>query len=537
MSETATDASPQQGGISDAAVLARVWEEILGVDGVGPDDDFFSLGGDSLLAVQVVGVAKERGLRLTLLDLFKNPTPRGACTGSTTGAQDEGASEELLTPGDRALVPDSAEAAYPATRLQLGLIYENLLSGGRLYIDVVSRAVTLPLDPSALRQAVDRVTRRHPMLRTRFDLTTFSEPMQVVERDVDVPVEQADWSDLGPAAKAERYDEVMRSLHAPFDPEQAPLWRVHAARTGPSEFQLAYAFHHAALDGWSETVLASELIRLYAAVLRGENLELAEPAPAEEYVRLERAALRNDASRRYFEDLGTGPAATLPERGDGTGDPYRKATARIPDDDIQRIQQLGAEWGIPVKSLYLAADCAVQAALAGTTEVTVGLTVSGRPETVGSELTLGLFLNTLPLRLDVAEVSWHTAARRAFEAENGLLGHRRFPDAEVRALLDGIPFPTVFNYVHFHVRDRLLDTGLVTTDEDLRDTSSFPVRVEVIDDPRGRGRLLEVVVDETRYGRGTAEELLQHVLSALHQMAEGPEEPALAGLLERVGSR
>ncbi|MFE2043083.1 condensation domain-containing protein [Streptomyces sp. NPDC059477] len=536
MSDTAIEESPRPGG-ADAAVLARVWEEILGVDGVGPDDDFFSLGGDSLLAVQVVGVAKERGLRLTLLDLFKNPTPRGACGDGTAGTPDEGQSQELVSPQDLALVADSADAVYPATRLQLGLIYENLLSGGHLYIDVVSRSVTLPLDPAVLRRAVEAVTLRHPMLRTRFDLTTFSEPMQVVEREVVVPVESADWSDLDPAAMSERYDAVVRTLQAPFDPERAPLWRVHAARTGTSEFRLAYAFHHAALDGWSETVLASELIRLYAALLRGEHLELAAPAPAQEYVRLERAALRDDTSRRFFEKLGGGPAATLPERGDGTGDPYRKAAARIPADDVERVQRLGVAWGVPVKSLYLAADCAAQAVLAGATEVTVGLTVSGRPETVGSELTLGLFLNTLPLRLDLAGASWRTAARRAFEAESGLLGHRRFPDAEVRALLGGVPFDTAFNYVHFHVRDRLLDTGLVTTDEDLRDTSSLAVRVEVIDDPRGRGQLLEVVVDETRYGRGTADELLRQVLSAMHRLAENPEEPALAGLLAQVENR
>ncbi|MFI6252356.1 condensation domain-containing protein [Streptomyces sp. NPDC051016] len=537
MSEKTIDEPLQPAGLADATVLAHVWEEVLGVDGVGPDDDFFSLGGDSLLAVQVVGAARERGLRLTLLDLFKNPTPRGACAGSPAGAGEEDETAELLSAQDRALVPDSAEAVYPASRLQLGLIYESLLSEGDLYIDVVSRTVVLPLDPAVLRQAVDRVTRRHPMLRTGIDLTTFSEPMQVVERSVVVPVETADWSDLDPAAKAEQYEKVMRDLNAPFDPEQAPLWRVHAAATGTTEFRLAYAFHHAALDGWSESVLADELIRLYAALLRGADLELAEPASAEEYVRLERVALRDDESRRFFGSLAPGAGAAPPERGDGTGDPYRKAVAPIPAEDTRRIQRLGAEWGVPVKSLLLAADCTAQAALSGTSRVTVGLTVSGRTETVGSELTIGLFLNTLPLRLDVADASWRTLAQRAFEAENGLLAHRRFPDAEVRATHGGMPFATVFNYVHFHIRDRLLDSGLITTDEDLRDRSSFPVRVEVIDDPRGRGQVLEVVVDETRYGRGTAEELLQHVLTALHHAAESPEEQALVGLRKRVESR
>jgi hypothetical protein len=532
MSETITEGPAQQERPTDENTLARIWEEVLGVPHVDPDDDFFSLGGDSLLAVQVIGAAKEQGLRLSLLDLFKNPTPRGTCASSAGPAdpEEEDCGDDLLSPADRALIPAGAEAVHPATRLQLGLIYENLLSGGNLYIDAVSRTVTLPLDTSVLRQALDRIARRHPVLRSRFDLTTFSEAMQVVERDVAVPLETVDRSGLDEATEAEQYEKTMRDLLAPFDPEQTPLWRVHAAVTGDSRFQLSYAFHHAALDGWSESVLSSELIRMYAALLRGETLGLAEPAPAEEYVRLERAALRDEESQRYFESLGTDTGAVLPERGDGSGDPLKKISAQIPAADIERIHRLSADWGIPVKSLLLAANCTAQAALAESSSVTIGLTVSGRTERVGSELTLGLFLNTLPFRLDVTGVSWHTAARRAFETESALLAHRRFPDAEVRSLLGGTPFTTVFNYVHFHARDRLLDTGLITADEDLRDTSSFPVRVEVINDPRGVGHLLEITVDEAKYGVGTAEKLLRYVLSALHLLAEGPEEPALTGL-------
>lgn len=65
--------------VAPEALLADIWKEILGVGEVGPDDDFFSLGGDSLLALKVIGAAQEQGLSLSLLDLFKNPTPRGAC--------------------------------------------------------------------------------------------------------------------------------------------------------------------------------------------------------------------------------------------------------------------------------------------------------------------------------------------------------------------------------------------------------------------------------------------------------------------------
>jgi aryl carrier-like protein len=210
-------------------VIARIWEDVLQVDHVHPDDDFFSLGGDSMLAIKVVGAAQDKGLPLTLLDLFKNPTPSGACAALADGERNVARGAGMLSPLDYARLPDGVADAYPASRLQLGLIYENLLSEGALYLDVISRTINRPLHADVLRAALGRLSERHPLLRTRFDLASFSEPMQLVERVAPIPLE---------ITKDSEYEQVIVRLAEPFDPERAPLLRVHAEAAGESGFRL-----------------------------------------------------------------------------------------------------------------------------------------------------------------------------------------------------------------------------------------------------------------------------------------------------------
>ncbi|WP_189491918.1 hypothetical protein [Streptomyces antnestii] len=112
-----------------------------------------------------------------------------------------------------------------------------------------------------------------------------------------------------------------------------------------------------------------------------------------------------------------------------------------------------------MKSLLPAANCVAVGAVWETETPVVGLLLNGRPERTGADVTLGLFLSQQPMRLDLRGANWRTAARRALDAENALLPHRRFPHSELRRLLGRNPFEVTFNYVHFHPRDELLAVG------------------------------------------------------------------------------
>ncbi|WP_410598241.1 condensation domain-containing protein [Amycolatopsis sp. lyj-90] len=496
--------------------LAEIWRDVLGIERVDGDADFFALGGDSLLALKVIGAAAERGMHLTLVDLFRNPTVRGMC--SALGAEPEDDTAELLSPEDRALVPASAERVHPATRLQLGLIYESLLSGGELYHAAVSRVVDRPLVEETLAKALATVSARHPALRSGFDLVSFSEAMQVVEKQATIPLEVADHRGLAEDAVADRHEQVMASLGQPFDPETAPLIRVHAAALDDRSFRFSHAFHHAIMDGWSESLFVSEVVRVYAALLDGGSVDLGKPAPAEDYVRLERAALRDTDARAYFEGLrphlGAEPPSATPD--------FRKIGFVLPSDLTAALSKRSASWGVPLKSLMLVTHAAAVASLTGNPAPVIGIPVSGRPEVTGADLTIGLFLNYLPLRLPVTDGTWREAADSALAAENTLLPYRRFPDSEVRKLLGRRPFDSAFNYVHFHARDSLLEAGLLRPEEDMRERAEFPIRIETLNEPRAGGVHCEITVDLTRHGNDALDRLRDDLLTAADRLAGSP---------------
>ncbi|WP_254077101.1 phosphopantetheine-binding protein, partial [Streptomyces pacificus] len=169
-----------EGGTEES--LAVIWGRVLGVDRVGRHDDFFDLGGDSIRSLQVLGQARDAGITFALQDLFRYPTV-AALTAAAAGRADRDGAEpgqpgepfSLLAPEDRELLPDGLEDAYPMAELQVGMVYEMQLDPERApYHNVDSLRIAGPFDEDAFRDAVARVVRRHPVLRTSFNLADYS---------------------------------------------------------------------------------------------------------------------------------------------------------------------------------------------------------------------------------------------------------------------------------------------------------------------------------------------------------------------------
>jgi aryl carrier-like protein len=506
-------------------VLVKVWEEVLQTAGIDVDDDFFSCGGDSLLAIRVISEAQRHGVSITLINMFKYPTVRGVCATLDSAALPAGAGLDLMTPADRAKVPPLAQEAMPATRLQLGIIYESLMSDGRQYVCTAANDVRRPLDEAALRAAVRYVTGRHGMLRTRFDLSEFSEAVQIVERTAEIPVTVADHSGLTPKELAARTTAVMAELSDSFDPETLPLLRLHAAVLGPGSFRLSYAYHHALLDGWSAASLLNELVVTYAGLLEGTEPQLPTPLSYAEYVRLEREAGQDEGFRAYFTDLARtlGPAATSPADPTDQTNPARTESVRalLPHPEAVRLFDLAAAWNLPPKSLLLAAHAAAVGTIRGEPNPVIAVLTNGRPEQEGADLTLGLFINYLPIRVDLAGTTWEQAARRAFDAERDLLPHRRFPYSEALTITGPGAFEASFNYVHLRPSLRLVEEGLVEAGQFSDVSIDIPLCVDVAN--TGAGLAVTVDYDAARHGDGFGAQVLAAFLDALDRLVTTPD--------------
>ncbi|MEU6064803.1 amino acid adenylation domain-containing protein [Streptomyces sp. NPDC047082] len=521
-------------------ILAEVWQQVLGRERVGVEDNFFDLGGDSIRVVQVRSQARRRGLLVHVTDLMQHPTI-GALTPLVTAAEEDGevpspTSAQLLPRSVRAQLPDEVEEAWPLSSLQAGMLFHTAFERGErlLYHDVTTLRLRSALDVPAFEQAVAELCRRHPMLRVSIDLAHPVGPLQMVHRSIPTPLRVVDLRAIGPDGQRRRVDADIEDERAtPFVLEQAPLVRFVLHRLTDDEFQLTLAVHHAVLDGWSVTVLLAELMDCYR---HAADPTAPAPAPApiasyDRFLALERAALEGtdgDWWARRTEDL---PTARLGGSGLADGAGEQRLGTELPPEICEALRRVAQQAGVPLKSALLAVHLKVLSVMTGRDDVVTGLVTNGRPEDVeNSEGMLGLFLNTLPLRTALPRGSWLDLLGHVFAEEREMLPHRWYPMSRIRRAREADAlFEAAFNYVHFHRYGELATrSGLEVLDARFHGDTNLPLMTDFIQDPASGRIELSIAFDPAQYRPEFIEAMVDRYRLALATLTSTPELPHTA---------
>jgi amino acid adenylation domain-containing protein len=468
--------------------LTEAWKEALSLSSVGIDDNFFDLGGDSILSIKARAKAIERGVSFTLQQLFQNPTIRRLGE-ELSHAQVKPESGSPYTPfsmislEDRGKMPADIEDAYPISQLQAGMLFHSEYSAD-YSIYVSSLRLRLPFNAEKMQSAIDQMAARHEMLRTSFDGDTFSRPLQLVHRNARVSLRVEDLRRLSENEQQSRLDKWLKEeTRRTFQWSDAPLLRfhVHLRRDGEIQFTMSEPF----LDGWSVASLLTELFQRYFALLDERPLPAGPLLTSyKDFVALEQDALQSEQCRSYWKMMLADATAThLVHR--RTASPagaleVRRLAVPITQENSSRLKAAAREGGVPLKALLLAAHMKVVSALSGQREVFTGLLINGRPEIRDGEQLIGAFLNTVPVRMNLESGTWADLARRAQEAETELLPFRRYPIQELQRLHGAERlFDTIFNYTHFHVMGRLPEiSGLEVLDVRGSEQTYYPLTAQ-----------------------------------------------------------
>ncbi|AUX32050.1 MULTISPECIES: non-ribosomal peptide synthetase [Sorangium] len=452
--------------------LVRIWQDVLRVEPVGIDDNFFALGGDSIRSIRVQAGAARHGIQLTPKAFFDNPTIRGlAAWVDARRAAGQPAVEAagsrafaLLSPEDRAALPPGVVDAHPLTALQADMLFHSALAPrSAFFLDISSWHVRAPFDRAALEAAVRELSRRHPALRSAFDLTRYAEPLQLVAADATIPLRVEDWRTLDPAAQEGALAGLLERERAEqLDVGRAPLLRFSVHRRSSDTFQLTWAQHHAVFDGWSTATMISELVQLYLGQL-GAAVPALAPAPAvgqADCVAAERAARSSAEARAFFGELlrdlrpTRAPGASSPER--ALSDRVCTLQARFDDEEHASLVRMAEALGVPLKTVLRAAFLRAVSFLSGQDDVTIGVIMSCRPDTEGGDRAVGMFLNTVPFRARLGGGSWRDLVRGVFDTEGRIFPHRRYPFAQIQRDCGGSPiYDTVFNFTNFHAYEAI----------------------------------------------------------------------------------
>ncbi|SER28292.1 non-ribosomal peptide synthase domain TIGR01720/amino acid adenylation domain-containing protein [Lentzea albida] len=376
--------------------LAAVWSQVLGVERVGVHDNYFELGGDSIISLQVVAWAREAGLELKIADIFTHQTIQQIALHTGVAAGAEVSAEPLadLAPL-KARVPGAVDA-YPLSPMQQGMLFHVLEAPAdtAVYWAQDVRELRGPLDAAALREAWRTVVGRHPALRSAFVWEGVDEPLQVVAGEVDVPFEVLDWTSVADPAAA--LDDLLDAdQRRGFDVTTAPLLRVYVADRGDRQW-VVFTFHHLYLDGWSIPLVWDEVLAAY----RGEALPPVRPY--RDYIAwLQDQPAADDFWREYLDGF-TSPTALPVDRTSRLHWDQGRHHRELPESVALALEALARREHVTISAVVQAAWALLLAAHSGDDDIVFGLTVSGRPASLpGVESIVGLFINTLPVRVRV----------------------------------------------------------------------------------------------------------------------------------------
>jgi amino acid adenylation domain-containing protein len=351
------------------------------------------------------------------------------------------------------------EDAYPLTQVQAAMVFHNLLDArAGIYHDVMSIHIRERFDEACMHRSLQQMCDRHPVLRTYFDLTRFSRSLQVVCATSTMSLTVIENPDPGSDHAFPSLDWYRVEAAHPFAPDSAPLMRafVHAPIDGG--FLLSLSFHHAILDGWSLSILRQEIVAAYRQECGAASM-LSAPPPAlfREMVALEQRALADVALRDFWKGYLSGVRSSMLPRsseqalGDHDSVSHVETLSRSSSDAVWEVSR---DWRVPPKAVFLAALLTLLAELCATDEVCAGVVLNCRPEVEGGDRALGMFLNTVPMRMHLDHGGWRELVQDVFTQEQRIFACRRLPLAEiVRLSGQPTPFDVVFDYRHFHDED------------------------------------------------------------------------------------
>jgi amino acid adenylation domain-containing protein len=440
-------------------ILAAIWQTVLQVERVGVHDNFFALGGDSIRTLQVIARANRQGVKLTPKQLFEHQTVAAAAAvaqvkpampieagqasvqhedtrptaGDPISAQTMPEATALVIPVFplTGLTPEELagrredwgeiEDCYPLSPMQEGMLFHTLMNpGSGIYLMQQFYAWEGRLDREAFGRAWQRVIDRHPMLRTSFMWKELQAPLQVVHRRVaaeDV-IQDLNWADMSDEQQQIRMGESLeQELKEGLDFERAPLMRIRLVRRGHDRYAIVRSFHHILTDDWCFSLLMMDFLTHYDACIQGRTPALPPPTPYRDYIAWLQRQDQAAAEQFWKQELAgfTTPTPLGIERldpdtsasGSEVGDEFMELSPEV----SERLRTLAQQHHVTPNTFVQGAWAILLSRYSGEAQVLFGVTVAGRPTDLpGVEDIVGLFINTLPLRVtlspDLPVMTW-----------------------------------------------------------------------------------------------------------------------------------
>ena len=504
-------------------ILTQIWKDVLKIKEVSKYDNYFNLGGDSIRSISIIHQAKEKGLQLEVADLFKQPSIFSLAKLADEKVKNRTNKICNLVNNQVNSQNSDREDTFPMSSIQLGLVYHSEHDNYVSYI--TSYRVKAQYSTEWLLNSINKISDRHPILRTCFEIDSGQEAVQHVYRTVQIPFQEYDWTnETFKEEKLRKWFEEVKKLKREWT--SPSLFNFYVHKFDENEFQ--FTISEPVLDGWSVTILAADIFKMYINCIRKEEIYTFERLKCtyKDFVMLENKTVQSKEHREFWQEELVESAPTILTR--WPHDKNKKSNLCRKRTDVsrhlyQKLHTISQKLNVPIKSVLLSAYVHFIFMLTGKNDITTGVLMNGRPEMQDGEKVVGNFLNTIPLRVKRVKQSWEKLIKQIYDREVEIMPHRRYPFALIQKENKMLNFDTIFNYVRFYPYEEFRQKDFTLLDIHANDQTYFPLTVQFVEDWRSGELVLSMDYDESEFNENQIDYMTQYLIKTLDSIATKPE--------------
>ncbi len=420
------------------------------------------------------------------------------------------------------------ETAYALSPMQQGMLFHSLYAPeSGVYHEQLTCTLVGELNVTAFERAWQSVIQRHPILRSAFAWRRLEKPIQAVYKEVTLAIDSRDLRGLSPAEQDQALATYLATDRARgFDLARPPLMRLALLRVGDGaggpEHRLVWSHHHILMDGWSLPLLLKEVFTFYEAFANNRPASLGLPRPYKDYITWLQGQDLAAAEVYWRKQLAGRRAATsIPTvrtqpQGTGTGE----HELRLSEELTESLNRLARQNGVTLSTLVQGVWAILLSRYSGDDDVVFGVTVSGRPPTLpGADTMVGVFINTLPVRVQVDERMAFGSWLRSLQVQLAELRQFEYtPLVQVQGWTE-VPreeplFDSIVVFENYPVDTALREKLSSLEIRDVRSFEQTNYGLTFVSGP-GRELVLKISYDRARYDEAAVWRMLGHLAQIL----------------------
>ncbi len=441
--------------------------------------------------------------------------------------------DKLLTP----FKTQNISSIYSLSPMQEGMLFHSLytpLSG--VYFEQMTWNFHGDVNVTVLESAWQKVVNRHSVFRTFFIWKNRQTLLQIVLKQVNLPWHNLNWVSLSTAEQQQQLSEFLQTERTQgFQLDQAPLMRCTLIQLSHNTYKFIWSYHHILIDGWCLPIVLKEVLSFYEGEVCGETYDLPIPRPYSDYITWLHSQDK-ELAKTFWRQTLHGFIAPTPLVIDKHQDPnlqtdsiYLGLKLHLSTEVSHELQSVAQQYHVTLSTIVQSAWALLLSRYSGEADIVFGVTVSGRNASLsGIENMVGLFINTLPLRVFISPeeqlISWLEKIQQLMlELQN----YSYIPLVDLQTLSDipgGIPlFESIVVFENYPVDSSLFNQGdsLQISEVNLFEHTNYPLTVVVVP---GNELLVNITYDTTRFEEDTIKRMLGHLQTIFSAMGENPQQ-------------